>query len=116
MRTPPNQNVTSESYYLQGSYRLLPSVELVARYDVFFADRDDTSGRKYAALTGSPRHTRFARDWTVGIRWDITNAFMVRAEYHNVDGTGWLAASESPDLSERQRHWHMFALLASVRF
>lgn len=112
----PNQSVTSESYYLQGSYRLLPSVELVARYDVFFADRDDTSGRKFAALTGRPRHTRFARDWTVGIRWDITNAFMVRAEYHNVDGTGWLAASESPDLSERQRHWHMFALLASFRF
>lgn len=112
----PGGKTTSESYYLQGSYRLLDPLELVLRYDVLFADRDDTSGRRFAAATGRPRHSRFARDWTVGLRWDIKPWWMVRAEYHKVDGTGWLAVSENRDFAQQKRHWHMFALLASFRF
>ncbi len=112
----PDRSDTGESYYLQASYRVLPKLELVGRYDVFFADRDDTSGRRFAALTGRPRHTRFARDWTVGVRWDISRSWMVRAEYHRVDGTGWLPISDNPDPNERRQRWHMFALLLSFRF
>ncbi len=112
----PDQKVTGESYYLQAGYRLLPQVEVVGRYDVYFADRDDTSGRKFAALTGRPRHTRFAKDWTAGIRWDITRWWMIRAEYHNVDGTGWLAASENGNFRDTEKRWHMFSLLTAFRF
>ncbi|BCX82571.1 hypothetical protein MIT9_P2157 [Methylomarinovum caldicuralii] len=111
----PDTEITGESYYLQGSYRVLPKLEAVLRYDVYFADRDDTSGRRYARLTGRPRHARFARDWTVGLRWDVTPWWMLRAEWHKVDGTGWLAASEN-DMQGRQRRWHLFALLTSFRF
>ncbi|MFN3918964.1 MAG: hypothetical protein ACK4JF_01575 [Methylohalobius sp.] len=112
----PDRSDTGESYYLQVSYRILPKLELVGRYDVFFADRDDTSGRKFAALTRRPRHTRFARDFTVGVRFDIHRSWMVRAEYHRVDGTGWLPVSDNPDPSARQKNWHLFALLLSFRF
>jgi len=112
----PDQSVTGESYYLQASYRIVPKVEVVGRYDVYFADRDDTSGRKYAKLTGNPRHKRFARDWTAGIRWDITPWWMVRAEYHNVYGTGWLAVSENGDFSDARKRWHMFTFLTAFRF
>jgi len=112
----PDSSVTQESYYLQASYRVLPNVQLVGRYDVLFADRDDTSGRRFEAATGRPRHSRFARDWTAGIRWDITSWWMVRAEYHNVYGTGWLAVSENGDFKDTRKHWHMFALLTAFRF
>ncbi len=115
-RRLPDRADTGGSYYLQASYRILPKLELVGRYDVLFADRDDTSGRKFAALTGRPRHTRFARDFTVGARFDLTSAWMVRAEYHRIDGTGWLPASDNPDPNARQRRWHLFALLVSFRF
>lgn len=112
----PDRSDTGESYYLQIAYRILPKLELVGRYDVFFADRDDTSGRKFAALTRRPRHTRFARDWTVGVRWDISRSWMVRAEYHRVNGTGWLPVSDNPDPNAREKNWHLFALLLSFRF
>jgi len=112
----PDTSTTGESYYLQASYRILPQVELVGRYDVFFADRDDTSGRKFAERSGRPRYSRFAYDWTAGIRWDITSWWMVRAEYHNVDGVGWLAASENGNYSDTKKNWHMFALLTAFRF
>ncbi len=112
----PDQSITGESYYLQASYRILPKVEVVGRYDVYFVDRDDTSGRKYAKLTGNPRHKRFARDWTAGVRWDITPWWMVRAEYHNVYGTGWLAVSENGNFSDTRKRWHMFAFLTAFRF
>nr|BAL53725.1 hypothetical conserved protein [uncultured Gammaproteobacteria bacterium] len=111
----PDRSDTGESYYLQAAYRILPRLELVGRYDVFFADRDDTSGRKFAALTGRPRHTRFARDFTVGVRWDLSSSWMLRAEYHRVDGTGWLPVSDNSD-RDRQKNWHLFSLLVSFRF
>ena len=40
--------------------------------------------------------TRFAKDITVGLRWNVTPEFMVRAEYHRVNGTGWLSTLDNP--------------------
>ena len=43
-----------------------------------------------------PAHNRFAKDITVGLRWNITPEFMLRAEYHRVNGTGWLSTLDNP--------------------
>jgi hypothetical protein len=112
----PDRSDTGESYYLQLAYRIWPKLELVGRYDVYFADRDDTSGRKFAALTHRPRHTRFARDFTLGMRLDLTSWWMVRVEYHRVEGTGWLPVSDNPDPRDLQKNWHLFSLLMAFRF
>jgi hypothetical protein len=110
----PDTEFTGESYYFQGSYRFTPSIEGVLRYDVLIWDRDDPDGEKFAALTGTPTHRRFAKDWTVGLRWDVLPSFMLQAEYHHVDGTGWLSELENPDGFERR--WDLFAVMASYRF
>jgi hypothetical protein len=113
---------TGESYYLQGSYRFAPKWEGFLRYDVLYWDMDDRGGTKWEAAGRGPYHSAFARDWTVGLRWDVTDNFMLRAEYHNVDGTGWLPISDNPDLinpatwDNVERRWNLFALLASLRF
>jgi hypothetical protein len=110
----PDTEYTGESYYLQGSYRFNSSLEGVLRYDVLIWDRDDPDGEEFAALTGIPAHRRFAKDWTVGLRWDLLPSFMLQAEYHRVDGTGWLSELENPDGFERR--WDLFAVMASYRF
>jgi hypothetical protein len=111
-----NLDFYGESYYFQGAYRFTPEWEAIVRYDVLFTDRDDRNGRKYAAATGRPAHTRFAKDITVGLRWNITPEFMLRAEYHRVDGTAWLSTLDNPNTGDLSQKWDLFTVLGSYRF
>jgi len=112
---PLNFNTTGESYYLQGTYRLFKTLELLLRYDVTFQDKEDRKGKAFAASTGRPNYSRFAKDATVGLRWDITKTFMSRVEYHYVDGTAWIPSLDNPP-STTTRYWNLFSVLISFRF
>ncbi len=109
---------TTESFYLQGQYRLNPKLSLLARYDVFFANLGDRDGEKTAKLTGLPRHRFFARDLTLGARWEVASNLLLVGEYHFVDGTAWLAEKDNPRLKAGggDRFWHVFTLMVSLRF
>ena len=91
---------------------------MVLRYDVFYGDVDDRDGTKFEAATGQPSHLQFAKDWTVGVRYNITPSWMVRAEYHNVyGGTLYLFPQDyNPDVFATEKKWDIFALLLSYRF
>ncbi len=112
----PDTDFTGTSYFVQGTYRLSPQWELLLRYDELIWNNDDKDGREFAAATGLPHYSRFAKDWTLGVRWDINRHFMLRAEWHKVDGTGWLSMLENPIPADTKRHWDLFAVSASVRF
>ncbi|MEK6686598.1 MAG: hypothetical protein AABY99_09455 [Pseudomonadota bacterium] len=109
-------NFFGESFYFQGEYRFNPKWEGILRYDVLFADRADRDGSRFAAATGRPAHSRFAKDITVGLRWNVTPEFMLRAEYHRVNGTGWLSTLDNPNTADTHQHWNLFAIQASYRF
>jgi len=111
--TIPDFNRTGESYYLQGAYRFHKKFEALLRYDVLYQDRDDRKGKN--ASTG-PDHSLFAKDWTAGLRWDITKSWMSRIEYHYIDGTAWLPLSDNPLGSKTDRYWQLFTVLVSYRF
>lgn len=113
----PTVEMTGESYYLQGTYRVTPKLEALLRYDVSYSNRDDRNGREFAdSGPGRQAFTRYSKDWTLGLRYDVTPAFMVRAEYHRVDGTAWLTGLDNLDPSALERRWDMFMLLGSFRF
>jgi len=123
-------NFYGESFYFQGEYRFTPKWETILRYDVFFADRADRDGSRFVEKgnafihsLGDPpgiqhpvAHSRFAKDITVGLRWNITPEFMLRAEYHRVDGTGWLSKLDNPVSKDTSEHWDLYAIQASYRF
>lgn len=112
------QSVTGESFYLQGVYRFYPGWEAVLRYDLLFTNRKDRSGKKFAASTGYlyPAHNQYARDLTVGLRWNITPAIMLSTEYHRINGTAWLSPLDNPDMTDTDKNWNLFAIQASYRF
>ena len=58
----------------------------------------------------------FARDTTLGLRWDTTPNLMLRAEFHHVDGTGWLPGPDNPVFFSREQRWNMWLLQAAYRF
>lgn len=111
-----DQSFTGESFYFQGIYRFNPAWEAVLRYDVLFTDRKDRDGSEWRAKTGLPADSRFAKDLTVGLRWNITPAIMLRGEYHRVNGTAWLSTLDNPDPAFTDQHWNLFAAQISYRF
>lgn len=115
-KNAPDSAITGESCYVQGSYRLAPKWEALLRYDATYTDRGDRDGKAFAAATRRPGFTRFSKDWTAGMRFDLTPELMLRAEYHRVDGTGYLPVQDNPNPSALVQRWDMFMLLASFRF
>ena len=112
----PDSHRVIQAAYLQGEWRFHPQWELMLRYDVFYRDLNDKNGRRLQATTGLPAHSMFARDSTLGLRWDATPNLMLRAEYHHVNGTGWLPGPDNPDLFSREQRWNMWLLQAAYRF
>jgi hypothetical protein len=110
----PEMSLTGESYYVQGTYRFTSEWEGFLRYDVLYADRDDRNGKKFAAATGGNAYDQFAKDLTVGLRWDVTPSIMLRGEYHYIEGTGWTSPAENQ--SGTSKYWDLFALSVSFRF
>ncbi|MCG6967658.1 MAG: hypothetical protein LJE59_14235 [Chromatiaceae bacterium] len=105
-------------YYLQASYLVRSDVELIARYAEGYADKDDRDGTRQSAMTGGlvPPYAFYRKDWMLGLRWDVTPNFMLRAEYQWNDGTWTLSRRENPDPAATVKDWDMFSLLASYRF
>lgn len=112
----PSFNNVIEGYYVQGSYQLTPSLQTVLRYDASFNNKNDHSGKKLSAETGLPAHVFFAKDWTLGLRYDVTPTFMVRGEWHHIDGTGWLSALDNANPLAMERRWDLLMLMGSWRF
>ncbi len=107
-----------EGYYLQGEYRLGPTLQGMLRYEEGYADRHDRDGTKASALTGgtTPPFDFYSKIWTAGLRWDINTNTMLRLEYQRHQGTFALSIRENQDTSQRIKDWDVFAASISLRF
>lgn len=112
----PDTDTTGDSIYVQLAYRFVRQLEGMVRYDVLYTDRDDRRGANFSAMTGKPAFSRFAKDLTIGLRWDVNRYFMLRGEVHFVDGTGWLPTDDNLDISKTSRDWNLIAIQAALRF
>jgi hypothetical protein len=111
-----NRELTSEGWYVQGQYRLLDQLQAIVRYEAFFVDRSDRDGSKLGLEPLRPRHAAFAKDWTVGLRWEITPNWMLSTEYHHVNGTAWLPFRDNPKPNQNRKEWSMVLGLLAFRF
>ena len=105
-----------ESGYLQAQYRLSRDWDLVARYDVLYFDRSDRSGRESERLYGRPFHRQFGKDFTLGVGWRPHQDWLIRAEWHSIDGTGSVSEVENSNAANLERRWQLWGLQASYRF
>ena len=112
---PRGGKFESESWYVEGSYRILPQLQATVRYDTFSMDVGDRNGAGATAL-GFPNHAAFAKDWVVGLRWDITPSWMLRGDYTRVHGTSWLPQADNPDPALTTQDWDLYGLQLSFKF
>jgi hypothetical protein len=113
--SPFRDGATAEGWYAQLALRPWPDWEFLLRYDVSYLNKDDRLGEKTSAALGVRAYATYSKDLTLGVRWDLTEQFMLRAEYHIVEGGSWLSSREN-DLATIDKYWEMFALSASYRF
>ncbi len=105
----------TESWYIEGSYRILENVQATVRYDTLDMNMDDRGGDDAVAL-GYPRHAAYSKDWMVGLRWDITPSWMLKADYHHVHGTAWLPQADNPVPDKTVQDWELYGLQLSFKF
>jgi len=110
-----NLSFVTESWYVQSSYRFFSWLQGIVRYDQISTNIDDRGG-KIGVANGLPQHLSYAKDWMVGLRWDITSSWMLRTEYHRIHGTAWLAQADNQDNSKTRQDWDLYALQLSYRF
>lgn len=107
----------SDGYYLQGRYWLNERLALLARYDHRNLDRNDRDGADFAAATGLPAWLRYSHDWMVGVSYELSPDWLVRAEWHAVEGAAWLPPHLFPDPQlHDQKYWNLVALQLSWQF
>lgn len=113
----PNYRETnqSEAYYVQTAFQLSSHWRLLARYDVYYPDKDDKSGNQLAAK-GQPKFEAYAKDFTLSARYDINASWMLAAEWHQVRGTAWLSSLENPESADLEKDWNLYSAQLSYRF
>lgn len=107
---------TIESFYIQGQYRLSQDWDLVLRYDELLLDKNDPDGVANSVLFPKPAHAFYSKDWTFGLGWAPTQDWLIRAEYHRVEGTGWLPEQDNMNPVAQVKDWSIYALQATYRF
>lgn len=110
-----NEDNTLEAWYVQGTWRFQPNWQAYLRRDVLYMDKNDKNGTKFSAKVPTyPPHSRYSKDWTLGVRRDLGQLALF-AEAHLIDGSAWLSPLDTP-LANREKDWNLFLLQAAYRF
>jgi hypothetical protein len=112
----PDSKILGQGYYVQGIYKFTSYLEGMVRYDELIWDTDDKDGSKFAAQYGRPAYSRFAKDWTIGLRYKIIPGLLLSTEYHRINGTGTISSLENPDPDRTVQHWDLYAVMLSYDF
>ena len=87
-------------------------------HDVLYFDKDDKDGSAFYQTTPPslrvPAYTRFAKDNTLGLRFDADHSWAIFAEFHHVDGAAWLSPQDNP--TGMSRKWNLLLIEAAYRF
>ena len=111
-----DSGATAESYYLQSTYRLNSKYEFFYRYDVLYLNKNDKSGDKQPTTFGLEKHSGYAKDHTIGGRYNINPSWLIAAEYHRIKGTAWLASKEQDNINNTEEDWNLFTMQISYKF
>ena len=105
----------SQGGYVQVCYRLIDPVVIYALYDVFYADKDDRDGSDLEAR-GELDYLGWRKDFGLGLRWDVNDHWVLKAEWHKVDGAGLQLPIFNPPPEGVKRDWYYYVLKASYNF
>jgi len=112
--TPPAEsNDEGEAWYVQGSYRLNDRLQAQAYYSVYWPDRSDKDGERFAARRQDPFRA-WQKDLAFTARVDINRHWLLKGEIHFFDGAAGLSLAENPDGFEQD--WSLVVVKTTFFF
>jgi hypothetical protein len=90
------------------------NVTLVGLYDVYYSDKDDKGGTAQALTKGGAAYNYYRKDVGGGVRWDINNYWLIKAEYHKVIGADLLLQYFNQNTAVK--NWNYYAIKTSFNF
>jgi hypothetical protein len=108
----PHAILDQERWYVQAEYRFSDLVQAAFYYSYLF-DRQDQAKVDAGEM---PAHGSYMKDWSTSLRFDLTDAWLLKLEFHYVDGTAQVYAIENQNYPDLKRFWTLFAAKTTVTF
>lgn len=105
---------TSLGWYGLLALHATDTLHVYGLYDVFYADKDDRAGRAFAVLGQKP-YMGWRKDVGVGIRYDINPSWLIKAEWHDVNGVGSNAGLFN-NVADLEKNWNYYIVKTSFNF
>lgn len=108
------EHQTNQSFYVMLSYMLTPKLTLTGLMDIFYENKKDKEGLTYEAQ-GLPRFMGWRKDYGGCLRYEINPHWMVKGEFHYVNGTALYMHLYNLPQNLLQK-WNYFILKTSFSF
>ncbi|MDJ0840278.1 MAG: hypothetical protein QNK37_27455 [Acidobacteriota bacterium] len=100
-------------WYIGGTYRLDNRFELNANHNEFYSFKDDKDG----TFLGDFGYLVFQKDSSLGVRIDISESWLLKAEWHEVEGLGLSVVYDLANVDNIfESDWHYFGVKATFHF
>jgi hypothetical protein len=108
---------TPAGWYVLADWRARPGVSLAATWSEYWGNKHDRGGDFYEGL-GLPAYYGWQQDLTGAVRFDLNDHWLVKFEYHLIDGVNQTRTGSVADAAAdpAPRHWGMFAARTTVHF
>lgn len=99
--------------FVQGQYRLTPKLQFLARYEHYFADKNDKDGKQLEldSFGSVPNYFGYQYDTTIGLKYRISSNLELQFEHHWIQGTARLTPVLIPEPRvNKEEYWQLWAL------
>ena len=110
---PFKMKIDQEGYYGSLSYRFTDWFEAASYYSVYYYDKNDRGGNKMIAQ-GKPDFKAWQKDTAFSARFDINEYWLVKLEFHLMDGDVLCTELDNPDGYDK--NWTLFAIRTTFSF
>jgi hypothetical protein len=107
-----HQDSLGQGAYFQSRYKVDQQLTLIARYEKFYADKNDKKGHKLEQRTYGvvPNYFGFQNDAMLGFSYNFSENLRVNAEHHWVEGAARMNPIVLPNPKINKEHWNMWAV------
>lgn len=99
--------------YVQAQYSITPKLQLLSRYEHYYANKSDKHGRQLELNSGGgvPHYFGYQYDKTIGLKYRISPKVELQFEHHWIQGTARLTPVLIPEPRiNKEEYWQMWAL------
>jgi predicted porin len=99
--------------FVQGQYRLTPKLQLLARYEHYFSDKNDKNGKQLElnSFGNIPNYFGYQYDTTLGLKYRMSSNLELQFEHHWIQGTARLTPVLIPEPRvNKEEYWQLWAL------